>query len=251
VNVALRDALTDARVTRAELARKVGVSGKTVDRWLSSPERAPHPGTRTAVAEVLGVGPEMLWPQAVRSTIKLGSDREIVASYPYRNACPTSLWAALIDGAKRRIVMAGYTNYFLWQDHPRVAVRLRAKAEAGCSVRFIVGDPESETTLRREAVEGVPLTVGTRIRITLDQLAKIGPVPGLEARFSDDHIALSVFIFDEQMLVTPHIANLLGHESPMLHLRRLEADGLYDRFAQHVDALWEGGRPVPLVGGGS
>lgn len=251
MNVALRDALTDARVTRAELARKVGVSGKTVDRWLRSPERAPHPGTRTAVAEVLGVGPEMLWPRAVRSTIKLGSDREIVASYPYRNACPTSLWASLIDGAKRRIVMAGYTNYFLWQDHPRVADRLRAKAEAGCSVRFIIGDPESETTLRREAVEGVPLTVGTRIRITLDQLAKIGPMPGLEARFSDDHIALSVFVFDEQMLVTPHIANLLGHESPMLHLRRLEADGLYDRFAQHVDALWEGGRAVPVSGGAS
>ncbi|MFB6805508.1 hypothetical protein [Streptomyces sp. NPDC056387] len=245
MNVALRDALTDAGVTRAELARKVGVSGKTVDRWLSSPERAPHPGTRAAVGEVLGVGPEMLWPRAVRSTIKLGTDREIVASYPYRNACPTSLWASLIDGAKRRVTFAGYTNYFLWQDHPRVADRLRAKAQAGCQVRFVVGDPESDVTLRREQVEGVPLTVGTRIRITLDQLAKMGAVPGVEARFSDDHIALSVFMFDEQMLVTPHIANLLGHESPMLHLRRLEADGLYDRFAQHVDALWEGGRPVP------
>lgn len=245
MNVALRDALTDARMTRAELARKVGVSGKTVDRWLSSPERAPHPGTRTAVAEVLGVGPEMLWPRAVRSTIKLGSDREIVASYPYRNACPTSLWASLIDGAKRRMVFAGYTNYFLWQDHPRVSDRLKVKAEAGCLVRFVVGDPESDVTRQREQVEGVPLTVGTRIRITLDQLAKMGAVPGLEARFSDAHIALSVFIFDEQMLVTPHIANLLGHESPMLHLRRLETDGLYDRFAQHVDALWEGGRPVP------
>ncbi|MFF1341160.1 multiprotein-bridging factor 1 family protein [Streptomyces sp. NPDC058290] len=251
MNVALRDALIDAGVTRAELARKVDVAVKTVDRWLSSPERAPHPGTRTAVAEVLGVGPEMLWPRAVRSTIKLGTDREIVASYPYRNACPTALWASLIDGAKRRVIFAGYTNYFLWQDHPRVAARLAAKAEAGCSVRFIVGDPDSEVTRRREAVEGVPLTVGTRIRITLDQLQKMGPVPGLEARFSDDHIALSVFVFDDQMLVTPHIANLLGHESPMLHLRRLEADGLYDRFAQHVDALWEGGRPVPIVGGGS
>ena len=245
MNVALRDALTDAGVTRAELARKVGVSGKTVDRWLSSPERAPHPGTRAAVAEVLGVSPEMLWPRAVRSTIKLGSDREIVASYPYRNACPTALWASLIDGAKRRVTFAGYTNYFLWQDHPRVADRLKAKAEAGCQVRFVVGDPESDVTRRREQAEGVPLTVGTRIRITLDQLQKIGPVPGLEARFSDEHIALSVFMFDEQMLVTPHIANLLGHESPMLHLRRLEADGLYDRFAQHVDALWAGGRPVP------
>lgn len=251
MNVALRDAMTGAGVTRTGLALRVGVSGKTVDRWLDSEARVPHPRRRAAVAEVLGVSAEMLWPQAVRAAIKTGSDREIVASYPYRNACPTSVWASLIDGAKKRLVFAGYTNYFLWQDHARISDRLKAKAEAGCSVRFVVGDPDSDVTRQREEREGVPLTVGTRIRITLDQLAKMGPVPGLEVKLSDDHIALSVFIFDDQMLVTPHIANLLGHESPMLHLRRLDADGLYDRFAQHVDALWEGGRPVPVVGGGS
>lgn len=244
MNVALRDALTYAGVTREELARRVGVSGKTVDRWLDSPGRTPHPPTRAAVAEVLGVGPEMLWPQAVRAAIKTGSDREIVASYPYRNACPPTVWSQLIDGAKRRITFAGYTNYFLWQEQPKAAERLRAKAETGCQVRFIVGDPESEVTRKREQVEDNPLTVGVRIRMTLAQLQKMGALPGLEARFSDDHIALSVFLFDDQALVTPHIANLLGHESPMLHLRRLEPDGLFDRFAQHVDALWEGGRPI-------
>jgi transcriptional regulator with XRE-family HTH domain len=244
VNVALRDAMTAAGVTRSSLALRVGVSGKTVDRWLDSEARVPHPRRRAAVAEALGVSAEMLWPQAVRAAIKTGSDREIVATYPYRNACPPSAWSALIDGATKRITFAGYTNYFLWQEHPRVAARLQAKAESGCQVRFIVGDPESEVTRRREAVEDVPLTVGTRIRITLDQLSKLGPVPGLEARFSDDHIALSVFLFDDQMLVTPHIADLLGHESPMLHLRGLQKDGLFDRFAHHVDALWEGGRPI-------
>ncbi|MFF7407823.1 hypothetical protein [Streptomyces lydicus] len=176
--------------------------------------------------------------------MKTGHDREIIAAYPFRSAAPTSLWASLIDGASQTLVFAGYTNYFLWQQHPRLGARLAAKAEHGTRVRFLVGDPDSEVTTKREEVEGVPLTVSTRIKITLDALSKMGPHDGVEARFSDQHIALSVFMFDDQMLVTPHIASLLGDESPMLHLRRLEDDGLYDRFASHVAALWEGGRPV-------
>ncbi|WP_329379020.1 DUF5919 domain-containing protein [Streptomyces sp. NBC_01716] len=181
--------------------------------------------------------------------MKTGPDREIVAAYPYRNACPTSVWARLIDGASANITFAGYTNYFVWQEHRRLPERLAAKAASGCGVRFLVGDPDSEITRRREAVEGVPLTVGTRIRITLDALSKIEGHGGIDARFSDDHVALSVFIFDDEMLVTPHLSSLLGHESPMLHLRRLGDDGLYDRFAGHVAALWEAGRPIPAPTG--
>src|SRR3954468_21109670 len=232
------------------LARRVGVAVKTVERWLAE-GRAPHPDTRMRVAEVLGVSADSLWPQAVRSTLKLGADREIVATYPFRNLCPTSVWAGLLDGARKRIVMAGYTSYFLWQDHPRIADRLRAKAEAGCEVQFLLGDPDSEMTRQREELEGVPLTVSTRIRITLDQLAKIGPVSGIEARFSDSpaHLSQSVFIFDDHLLYTQHIGDGLGHESPLLHLRRLETDGLYDRFATHVGVLWGRGRQVPDLAG--
>ncbi|WP_179894174.1 hypothetical protein [Streptomyces sp. or20] len=186
----------------------------------------------------------MLWPRAVRDVIKVGPEREIVDAYPYRNACPTSVWSRLIDGAETEITFAGYTNYFLWQEQSRLADRLKAKASADCKVRFLIGDPASDVTRRREDVEGVPLTVGTRIRITLDALQRMGAVEGLEARFSDEHIALSVFSFDDEMLVTPHLSSLLGHESPMLHLRRLGDDGLFDRFAGHVTALWAAGRPV-------
>lgn len=251
VNVALRDAMSGVGMTRSRLARIVGVDEKTVDRWLASEARVPRAPARTAVAEALEVSAEMLWPKAVRDAIKTGTDREVVATYAYRNTCPPTVWSSLIDGAKRQITFAGYTNYFIWQEQPKAAERLRAKAEAGVQVRFVVGDPESEVTRKREQVENNPLTVGTRIRMTLAQLQQLGPLPGLEARFSDEHIALSVFLFDDQALVTPHIANLLGHESPMLHLRRLQPDGMFDRFAQHVEALWAGARPVPDVGGGS
>lgn len=219
----------------------VDVETKTVERWLSNPTRAPHPRTRDRVSDALGVSVDVLWPKSVRSTVKVGADREIVSAYPYRNACPTSVWSDLIDQASQNITFAGYTNYFIWQEQPRLADRLRRKARDGCRIRFLLGDPESEVTRQREEIEDVPLTVSTRIRITLDALEKMRDrAPGLEARFSDQHIALSVFSFDDQMLVTPHLSSLLGHDSPMFHLRRLSDDGLYDRFAGHVAALWEG-----------
>lgn len=233
--------MSAADLTPGRLARIVDVEPKTVERWLSNPARSPHPRTQDKVSSALGVSVGVLWPRAIRSTVKVGPDREIVSAYPYRNACPTSVWSDLINGASQSITFAGYTNYFVWQEQPRLADRLRRKALDGCRIRFLVGDPDSEVTRQREAVEDVPLTVSTRIRITLDALSKLrSGAPGIEARFSDQHIALSVFSFDDQMLVTPHLSSLLGHDSPMLHLRRLTDDGLYDRFAGHVAALWAG-----------
>src|SRR5258708_77086 len=88
-----------------------------------------------------------------------------------------------------------------------------------------------------DAIEASPLTVSTRIAVTLEQLERLSDVDGIEARFSDRHIALSVFSFDDDMIVTPHLANLAGHESPALHLRRCQDDGIFDRFTLHVSAL--------------
>ncbi|TDC39706.1 hypothetical protein E1281_38590 [Actinomadura sp. KC345] len=186
----------------------------------------------------------MLWPDAVRKNMKTGPDREIVAVYPYRSACPRSIWRRLIGEADKELTFAGYTNYFLWLEIPNLRNVLRRKAERGCRVRFLIGDPNSEVTQRREELESVPLTVSTRIKITLDELSKIIHVPGVEARYGDDHIAMSVFIFDDDMLVTPHLANLVGHDSPMFHVQRQQDDGLYDRFAYHAAALWDGGGAI-------
>lgn len=246
-NVALRKAMADAKLTEQQLAAICGVDVKTVMRWVADETRLPHPRHRWAASEALGVEETVLWPDTIRKNVKTGADREILAVYPYRSACPKSVWRDLITGAQKEITFAGYTNYFLWLEIPNLVNTLRRKAQRGCRIRFLIGDPDSEVTRRREEVENVPLTVSTRIRITLEELTKLADVPGVEARFGDDHIAMSVFTFDQQMLVTPHLADLVGHDSPMLHLQRLQDDGLYDRFAHHVTHLWNRGRPVPSV----
>ncbi|MFB7461728.1 DUF5919 domain-containing protein [Streptomyces sp. NPDC056188] len=163
--------------------------------------------------------------------------------YPYRSDCPASLWRSLITKARRELTFAGYTNYFLWLEQAQFGGVLRRKAAQGCRVRFLVGNPDGELTRAREGDEGVALTLSTRIRVTLSELERIRG-QGVGARFSDGHAHLSVFRFDDDMIVTPLLTHSVGHDAPTLHLRRHQDDGMFDRFAAHVEELWNRGAPV-------
>src|SRR5262249_19257589 len=234
-NNALRRALAERRMTTGDLAERVGADPKTVARWVAEEHRTPHPRHRWAVADALEVDEALIWPQAVRSSVKTGPDREIVSAYTSRSAVPQAPWHHPI----------GYTSYFLWVESRGLQGMLRDKAGAGCSVRFLLGDPDSDVTRRREEIEGVALTIRTRIAVTLGELERLrAEAPSIEARFSDRHISLSVFQFDDQSLICQHLAAGLGHDSPTLHLRRRQDDGLFDRFAAHTEALWQAATPV-------
>ncbi|MGW3950703.1 XRE family transcriptional regulator [Streptomyces sp. NPDC004752] len=185
----------------------------------------------------------------MKDRVKTGGDLEIVRTYPYRSACPSTVWGELVASTKEDLFFAGYTNYFLFIDQPNFVVTLRSKLESGCRIRFLLGDPESDITRQREAVEDVTLSVSTRIRITLENLRKLDGAEGLEVRYSapedaTNHVSLSVFRFDAQALLTPHLARLVGHDSPLLHLRRRDEGGLFDRFTEHAEELWARATPV-------
>ena len=174
---------------------------------------------------------------------------EIVRSYPYRSACPSTVWGNLVSKAASELFFAGYTNYFVWLDQPQFVSTLRQKLDDGCRIRFLLGDPNGEVTRNRERIEDVALSVSTRIRITLEYLDKIGSHEGLESRFSADddaasHVSLSVFRFDTDALVTPHLARLVGHDSPLLHVRKSGVGGMFDRFSDHAEELWKRAKPI-------
>jgi hypothetical protein len=102
---------------------------------------------------------------------------------------------------------------------------------------------------QREAIEDTALTVSTRCRITLENLGRLSALEGLETRYSAhedavNHVSLSVFRFDDDALVTPHLARLVGHDSPLLHLRRHGDGGMFDRFRDHAEELWDRGVPA-------
>jgi hypothetical protein len=61
---------------------------------------------------------------------------------------------------------------------------------------------------------------------------------GFELRYQDIPLYNSVFRFDDEMLVTPHLMATPGSQAPMLHLRRLSSDGVFSRFAGHFETVW-------------
>ncbi|MGX9889111.1 helix-turn-helix domain-containing protein [Streptomyces sp. NPDC002276] len=249
LNTALRSAMESAGLSPRQLALRVGVSGKTVERWVSDSELIPHARNREDACNALGVDEEMIWPKVVKERIKTGGDREILHSYPYRSACPSTVWAELTENSTKELFFAGYTNYFLWTQVPHFLRTIQRQAQQGCRVRFLLGDPNGEVTRQREVIEDVALTVSTRIRITLENVEKLREVEGIETRFSSapdavNHVSLSVFRFDNEALVTPHLARLVGHDSPLLHLRRIGDGGMFSRFSEHAEELWSRGVPV-------
>lgn len=243
MNEPLRRAMAQARMSDSQLAERCGVDTRTVGRWITQTGRVPHARHRWAVCEALEEEESVLWPAATKKFVKAGPDREVVEVFPYRSACPSSLWRSLIAKAERELVFGGYTNYFLWLEQAQFGTALQRKATAGCRVRFLVGDPDSEITRAREQEEDVSLPLSTRIRVTLAELEKLQG-HDVTARFSSGHAYLSVFRFDDDMIVTPLLTHSVGHDAPTLHLRRHQDDGMFDRFAFHVEELWRRGRPV-------
>jgi hypothetical protein len=234
--------MTTAQLTRTALAEKCGVDSKTVDRWLGDDQRVPHPRQRQAAAAALRTEPEVIWPAIRGLTGRSPALREIEAAFPTRSALPSPVWGELIRQATRELTFAGYTSYFMWLTIPNLRDTLRAKAEQGVGIRFLLGDPDSPVTAAREQVEAVPLTVRSRIAITLSELEPLRDVPGIEVRFSDRHISLSVWMFDEQMIVSTHVAANVGHDSPTYRIRRSGDGSLFKAYGDHVNTLWNTAR---------
>lgn len=233
VNESLRAAMRSASMTADDLAVMVGVDAKTCQRWVSA-GRTPHARHRRLAAAALGKDEVMLWP-SVKTIFKTGAEREVLGAYPHRSELPRAIWRDLIEGAQRRVWCGGYTSYFLWTEVPNLVATLADKPD----VRFVLGDPDSPVTTERERVEAAALTVTTRINMSRAELAKL---PGAQVRYSDRHISLSVWIFDDDMIVCTHLSDLLGHDSPTLHIRRRADRGLFDRYAGHFGYLWDTAR---------
>lgn len=242
-NERLRSVLTRAGLTTEQVARKADVDPKTVQKWLAG--RVPHPRHRWAVAELVGEDEEFLWPDARRPAVDgLGGASEIVAAYPFRANVDASKWRRLIDHGERQIDMLGYTLYFLPQLVPEVVELLQGKCEAGCQVRIALADPDSEQVRLRDQEEQEPITIVARIHTSLRAYEPLLEHPNCDVRFQSAPLYNSIYRFDDEMFVTPHLYATPGHAAPLLHLRRLGPNGMFSRFASHFEGIWSDTTPI-------
>ncbi len=229
------------------LARAVEVNAKTVDRWIGG--RIPRLRTRLAVAKVLGDTEAHLWPVA-RPDQSPGTTAtaEVVGAWAHRAHIPTDLWLALLDAARDRIDLLGYAYPFLFEMAPQVTATIRSKAAAGARVRIAVADPDCAHVNERDALEQLGGTLAGRIRVALLWLADLDGLVDVTVGMHQVHLYNSMFRFDDQMIVTPHLFRAHGHQHPALHLRRLSPYGIFESFTEQFQQVWDTVRPVSTMG---
>jgi lambda repressor-like predicted transcriptional regulator len=235
-NEPLRKAMADARITIEALAHAAGVHPKTVQRWLGG--RVPHPRHRWAIADLLGIREEALWPGAAAAGRTMTGTGEILAAYSHRADVPSHVWSDLFDQAKTQIDLLAYAMLFLPEANPRLVDQLKEKAAAGCAIRIALADPDSQAVTERDQEEGLGGALPARIRTTLHHLADLKGEDGISLRLHATPMYNSIFRFDDEMLVTPHLYAQPGYASPVLHLRRIGAHGIFNNFLLHFERVW-------------
>ncbi|WP_423464275.1 helix-turn-helix domain-containing protein [Promicromonospora sp. MS192] len=240
VNDYLVKLLAARHLTAADLAQHVDVDPKTVDRWLREGRR-PHPRTAAQVAAALGVTADEIWPPTSDSTT---IHPEVVALYPHRGASPTDLWLRLLNGATSEIALLGHAMLFIPEQNPSSIEIMRRKAQDGVRVRILLGDPNSPEAALRGEEEGVHEAVPARIRAALAYYGPLLDEQNVEFRLHRTTLYNSIFIYDGDMLVTPHVFGVAGYLAPMLHLQRDPERDMFDMYLDSLERVWTLGRPL-------
>ena len=238
-NQRLKDALDRARVTPAALALYTESDVKTVHRWLGG--RVPHPRTRFKIAKRLHEDEDYLWPDARRAAAEAPDASGLVQLYPNRASVPPQLWDRLLDRATREVGLLVYVGMFL-TEKPDLLSNLRSKAASGAQIRILIGDPECEAVKQRSDDEGIGRdTISAKIAHATAFFRPLTNVSNVEIRMHSTVLYNSMYRFDDDMIVNPHVFGKTAPMAPAFHLHRTAGVSLFDTYAGSFEAVWESG----------
>lgn len=242
-NDRLRDALMRQGITPDDLAVKLRVDPKTAERWITK-GRTPYPKTRHAIAAMVSESERYLWPDALTPERAEDVDRlELVTMYPHRNAVPADLWQRLLANATHEVGVLVYVGMFL-TEQPGLINTLRSKGKAGARVRLLFGNPDSREVARRSEDEGIGRgSIPAKVRNALAYFKVLDGVGGVEIRCHGTTLYNSIFRYDDDMIVNPHVYGSGAPHAPALHLRRLSSGGLFDTYVQSFEQVWATAKP--------
>ncbi|KOG29546.1 XRE family transcriptional regulator [Streptomyces viridochromogenes] len=237
VNERLHSALAQRGVLPESLAEVCEVDPKTVGRWLGG--RVPHARHRFRAARYLRVEESFLWPAPQRRSGRpSGPDGELVGIYQNRASVPRETWLSLLQEAQEQIDVLVFSGTFFAQSNPQVAHMLAERASHGVKVRLCFGDPTGQAVANRGREEGIGDTLSAKIRASLTYYRPLPSTPSCEVRLHDTTLYNSLFRYDDNLLVNPHVFGQPASANPLMHLKRVDSSGWFDNYAQSFEAVW-------------
>jgi hypothetical protein len=227
-------ALRNVGMDAVDVAARLAVDPKTVQRWLAG--RVPYPRHRAALVELTGWMARDLWP-SLASPVEPGPDDEVRVAYSHRSAVPADAWRGLFERAEREIGVLAYSALFLAEDASTQRL-LRDKARSGVRVRIALGDPSGTHAVGRGAEEGIDTVMTARIRNALILFRPLVAEPGIQLRLHDTVLYNSIYLGDDELLVNPHVYGCPASHAPVFHLHRATPDGMAATYVDSFDRVW-------------
>jgi transcriptional regulator with XRE-family HTH domain len=242
VNAALRKALAASQLTETDVAAHLGVDPKTVRRWLSG--QRPYPRHRWALAALLQVQEERLWPQNGQAT----AERTPISQhahhvYPHRWKVPREVWRDLFGEAEQEIGILVYSGLFL-ADDAGILATLEERARDGVNVRILLGDPESPTVKQRGADERIGEALAARARNALLLFRALREVAGVEIRTHSTVLYNSIYLTEKRLLINQHIYGLPAAKSPVVEIDRDVSPEMAETYVRSFDLVWQDANPI-------
>ncbi|MEU4662411.1 helix-turn-helix transcriptional regulator [Micromonospora chalcea] len=236
-NERLSAALEAANLSYVDVATRVNVDPKTVERWVSC-GRTPYPRHAHQLARLLKLEPDYLFPTlgATRRTVPTAGD-ELIACYPGRGAVPVFLWEDLLTRASRRVDIMGDLGLAdMVRNLPDV---LAAKAATGIPVRVIVTDPDTATN---------PADHARLIAVNASYRPLVG-TPNVTLAHYPGPLTTTVVRLDDDVLVRTSIDGCPMALAPILHLRHLAAGPLARLYLTSLECVADASLPwAPVTG---
>jgi transcriptional regulator with XRE-family HTH domain len=234
VNEALRTALAAKSIDRIDVAAKLQVDPKTVERWLAG--RLPHPSSRAALATLLDADEDELWPPADKPHARRFGP-EIRAVYPHRWAVSRDVWHEHFASAEHEIDILVYSGLFLFEDSGMLQL-FATKADVGVRIRILLGDPESPEVAKRSEDEGIADSVAARIHNAQALLKPLVAHDSVQIRLHRTILYNSIFRADNAVFVNPHIYGSPAATAPIIHLRHSADAALFSTYLDSFEQAW-------------
>jgi hypothetical protein len=228
-------ALRSTGLEIVDVAARLNVDPKTVERWLSG--RLPYPRHRAALVALTGWAPRDLWPGIDALDQAAPDTGDILMTYAQRCSVPSETWRKLFAGAEEEIGILAYSGLFLAEDAGVLRI-LRDKARAGVPVRVALGDVNGGQVAQRGAEERIGAMMAARISNAMALLRPLFAEPGVSVRVHDTVLYSSIYRADDQLMVNTHAYGCAASRSPVLHLRRATDEGMAATYLDSFERVW-------------
>ncbi|MFI5986375.1 helix-turn-helix domain-containing protein [Streptomyces sp. NPDC051555] len=243
-NERLRGAIVESNLKLEQVAARLGVSPKTVERWIADPKRKPYRRFQYAIASLLRREVSYLWPdERTSEEVMASSGSEVLTLYPHRSVVPPDTWTKLYSGAAAHFDVLVYSGFWLTED-PRFHRVVRERSADGVPVRFMLGDPNSPAVAVRGEDEGIGAAMASKVRNALLNYAPLFKLPGVEFRLHSTTLYNSIYRADNELLANGHVYGVGAYMAPVLHLQRVPGGELFDTYAESVERVWESSRRI-------